>query len=198
MKLIIDDNVCQKHHLTPEEVMLSLAIRNTSDFNKVLNSLVEREVLVLQGNKYLVTQHWSDEIDEVLADSQGAIDTERLASLAQQMRECYPKGKMPGTVYFYRCNSREIILKLKKFFTVYGNYPDSRIIEATKKYIASYNGNYRYLPLLKYFILKNKRVQDEDGSSHIVEVSPLADYLENKEENSLVTATDDWLTTVRN
>lgn len=198
MKLIIDDKICQKHHLTPEEVMLSLAIRNTSDFNKVLNSLVNREVLVLQGNKYLVTQHWSDELDEILADSQGAIDSERLSSLAQQMRECYPKGKMPGTVYFYRCNSREIILKLKKFFTVYGNYPDSKIIEATKKYVASYNGNYRYLPLLKYFILKNKTVQDEDGSNHIVEVSPLADYLENKDDNNLVTASDDWLMTVRN
>lgn len=198
MKLIIDDKICQKHHLTPEEVMLSLAIRNTSDFNKVINSLVNREVLVLQGNRYLVTQHWSDEIDEILADSQGAIDSERLSSLAQQMRECYPKGKMPGTVYFYRCNSREIILKLKKFFTVYGNYPDNKIIEATKKYVASYNGNYRYLPLLKYFILKNKTVQDEDGSNHIVEVSPLADYLENKDDNNLVTATDDWLMTVRN
>lgn len=198
MKLIIDDKICQKHHLTPEEVMLSLAIRNTSDFNKVISNLVSREVLVLQGNKYLVTQRWSDELDEILADSQGAIDIERLSSLAQQMRECYPKGKMPGTAYFYRCNTREIILKLKKFLTVYGNYPDSEIIEATKKYVASYNGNYRYLPLLKYFILKNKTVQDEDGSNHIVEVSPLADYLENKEDNNLVTATDEWLMTVRN
>lgn len=46
--------------------------------------------------------------------------------------------------------------------------------------------------------MKNKKVMDEDGSYHVVEVSPLADFLENKEDNNVATASDDWLSTVRN
>ena len=46
--------------------------------------------------------------------------------------------------------------------------------------------------------MKNKKVMDEEGSYHVVEVSSLADFLENKEDNNVVTASDDWLSTVRN
>ena len=46
--------------------------------------------------------------------------------------------------------------------------------------------------------MKNKKVMDEEGSYHVVEVSPLADFLENKEDNNVVTASDDWLVEVRN
>lgn len=200
MKITIDEKECLKHKLTPEEVFTALAVRSSKDFQKTLDNLVNREVLTLAGgDKYMVTQRWSDELDEILCDSSGAIDDEdRLNNLAQKMRDCYPKGKMPGTVYYYRCNTREVVLKLKKFFNVYGNYTDDRIVDATKRFVASYNGNYKYLPLIKYFIMKNKTVMDEDGTSHISEVSPLADYLENKTDDNLVTASDDWLMTVRN
>ena len=114
------------------------------------------------------------------------------------MKVCFPEGKMPGTPYYYRCNRREIILKLKKFFSQYGNYKDEDIIDATKRFIASFNGNYKFLPLIKYFIMKNKTVADEDGANHIVECSPLADYLENKEDDNVVTASDEWLMNTRN
>ena len=90
------------------------------------------------------------------------------------------------------------MLKLKKFFKMYGNYTDDDIVDATKRFIASFNGNYKYLPLIKYFIIKNKKVMDEDDSYHVVEVSPLADFLENKEDNNVVTASDDWLVEIRN
>jgi hypothetical protein len=92
---------------------------------------------------------------------------------------------------------REVVLKLKKFFAQYGNYPDDKIIDATKRFVAAYNGNYRYLPLIKYFISKNKTVIDEDGTSHIQEVSELASYLENKETETRATS-DDWLMSARN
>jgi hypothetical protein len=63
--------------------------------------------------------------------------------------------------------------------------------------VASYQGNYRYLPLAKYFISKNKAVTDEDGKNHISEVSLLATYLENKEEGD-TNNSDDWLMSSRN
>lgn len=193
MKLVIDDKVCLKHHLTLEEFLIALAAKK--DIGKVIDNMVARGII----EDGTLTQQWSDEIDDILLNSSGGIDDEeRLSSLANKMKECFPKGKMPGTTYYYRCNAREIILKLKKFFEVYGNYPDERIIDATKRYIASFQGNYRYLPLIKYFIYKEKLKMGEDGMQHVFPESPLATYLENKEDNNLVTASDDWLMTVRN
>lgn len=199
MKITIDEKQCLKHHLTLPETLLSLVAGSTKDLSEILDNLVAREVLVQKEGKYFITQHWADEINEILCDSSGAIDDEeRLLNLAKQMRELYPGGKMPGTSYFYRCNNREVVLKLKKFFQLYGNYPDDRILDAEKRFVASFNGNYKYLPLLKYFIHKDKLKLGEDGAQHVSPESPLATYLENKEDNNLATASDDWLMTVRN
>lgn len=202
MKLTLDDKICLKHHLTLPEALVALAIRMTEKdlFTVTLSNLLDREVLVLDNKTadYYVTQPWSDVLDEIICDSSGGIDDEeRLLNLAKKMRECFPEGKMPGTPYYYRCNNREVVLKMKKFFLQYGNYPDDRIIDATKRFVASHRGDYRYLPLIKYFISKNKTVTDEDGKNHITEVSQLASYLENKEQVS-ESGGDDWLMTTRN
>lgn len=199
MKLIIDEKQCTKHHLTIPEVLLVLSIRNTQNFKASFDNLVDREVLVFKDSDYYVTSHWSDEVDELLADSMSETDDEeRLLNLAKKMRDAYPKGKMPGTAYYYSCNNREVILKLKKFFQLYGNYADDKILEAEKRFVASFNGNYKYLPLIKYFISKDKLKLGEDGQQHVSPESPLATYLENKEDTDLVTASDDWLSSVRN
>lgn len=200
MKLVIDDKQCLKHKLSPQEVLIAIAIRYSKDSIKsTIDNMLNREIIVSHEGKLSTTQHWDEEIDTILVDSAGAIDDEdRLNALADKMKQCFPEGKMPGTPYYYRCNKREIVLKLKKFFSQYGNYKDEDMVDATKRFVASFSGNYRYLPLIKYFIMKNKTVADEDGSNHIVECSPLADYLENKEDDNVVTASDEWLMNARN
>lgn len=192
MKITIDDKICLKHGLTPNEAMLALVIK-TGEMEEDISNMVARGILVDKG-EYLVTQRWSDVLDEILCNSQNSIEKsdEELLNLAQRMRECFPQGKMPGTPYYYRCNNSEVIKKLKKFFIQYGNYPDDDIVDACKRFVASFRGNYKYLPLVKYFISKLKDQEDEDGTIHKVEYSPLADYLENKEET--VTDTSDWNT----
>ena len=202
MKIIIDEKVCLKHSVTPYEVMLALAIRS-GEFEEDISNLAAREIIVKRGknNQYCVTQHWSDVLDEILCDSNKVTDRsdEQLLELAKQMRECYPEGKMPGTAFYYRCNNKEVMLKLKKFFVKYGNYSDEEIIAATKAFVASYRGDYHYLPLIKYFISKMKAVPDEEGNIHNVEYSSLADYLENRGNEEVGADTsDDWLVSSRN
>lgn len=198
MKVTIDSNVSLKKHLTFEEVLLALAIRRI-DLQATLENMVNRGVLVKDDEGYHLTQHWSDVVDEVILDSAGAVDNEeRLTNLAKEMQKLFPAGKMPGTPYYYKCNVREITLKLKKFFAVHGNYTDEQILDATKRFVSSFNGSYKYMPLIKYFITKNKTVQDEDGTNHVVEESQLATFLENKEDSNTVTASDDWLLNARN
>lgn len=200
MKIVIDSKQCLKNKLSPQEVLIALAIRSSKDdIKSIIDNLINRQVLSSHEGNLTTTQHWDEVIDTILVDSAGAIDDEeRLNALAEKMKLCFPEGKMPGTPYYYRCNRREIVLKLKKFFMQYGNYKDEDIVDATKRFVASFKGEYRYLPLIKYFIMKTKTIAGEDGVNHNMECSPLADYLENKEDENVVTASDEWLMNTRN
>lgn len=196
MKIIIDEKICTKHKMTVQEVLLALAFRmNNSDI--VIDNMLRREILINKGD-YLVTQHWSDVLDEILSDSSGSVEKsdEELLELTKQMRELYPQGKMKDrygrmTPYYYRCNNSEVVKKLKKFFTIFGNVPDEEILDATKRYVASFQGNYTGMRLIKYFILKDDVKPGENGN-HVEQISDLATFLENKESVEEVVNNDEW------
>ena len=189
MKITIDEKVCTKHKITPVEALFALAIRASENPQGELLNMENREILVRYKDVYKVTQHWSDVLDEILSDSSGKVEKsdEELLELAKQMRELYPQGKMKDrfgrpTPYYYRCNNGEVVKKLKKFFTIFGNVPDEDILDATKRYVASFQGNYTGMRLIKYFILKDDVKPSEDGTGHVEQISDLATFLENKEE----------------
>jgi hypothetical protein len=191
--------------MTVPEVLLALAIRAQGSTD-VLENMVNREILIRPNEKaplvtYLVTQHWSDILDEIIADSSGKIEKsdEELIQLAQKMRELYPQGKMKDrfgrmTPYYYRCNNAEVVRKLKKFFTVFGDVKDNDILDATRRYVASFQGNYTGMRLIKYFILKDDVKPSEDGAGHVEQISDLATFLENIEEGEEEGTNDDWTT----
>ena len=202
MQLSIDERQCSKYHLTPQQVLVALAMRSSEDFKALWKDLLDKEVIVKHGGQWMITQRWNDRVDDILMESTGkAENQERLTALAKRMREVYPDGKMPGTSYYYRCNVGEIVAKMKRFFLNYGNYTDDEIVEATERFAEANKGN-KYIPLLKYFISKQKTVRDEFGVGHIEEVSELASYLENRqqeEEGGGVAINDSsWLYTDRN
>lgn len=187
MKITIDGNICVKHKMTFLEALLTLAIRQ-GNIEDVIENMVNREILVKDAGQLKVTQHWSDVLDEILSDSSGSVEKsdEELLELAKQMRELYPQGKMKDrygrpTPYYYRCNNSEVVKKLKKFFTIFGNVSDEEILDATKRYVASFQGNYTGMRLIKYFILKDDVKPSEDGQGHVEQISDLATFLENKE-----------------
>lgn len=193
MKITIDEKVCTKHKMTLQEVLIALAIRNTDAFEEIPNML-KREILIEDKSEdwYKVTQHWSDVLDEIISDSSGTIEKtdEELLELAKQMREIYPQGKMKNrygqlTPYYYRCNNGEVVKKLKKFFSIYDDVSNEDILDATRRYVASFQGNYTNMRLIKYFILKDDVKPTEDGN-HVEQISDLATFLENKGEEDEV------------
>ena len=206
MKIVIDEKVCTKHKMTPVEVLFALAIRCSESPQGELLNMEKREILVRDDNTYKVTMHWSDVLDEIISDSSGKVEKsdEELLELAKQMRELYPQGKMKDrygrmTPYYYRCNNSEVVKKLKKFFTIFGDVSDEEIIDATKRYVASFQGNYTGMRLIKYFILKDDVKPSEDGTGHVEQISDLATFLENKEgEEEEVNNDDSWLMNVKN
>lgn len=209
MKTVLNEKICLKHNLTLQELLVALAVRG-GKVNEVVNNLVSREVIVERNGEYYITQHWNDVVDEILCDSaNNGIDLsdERLLVLAKRVQECFPVMKMRNaygqeTPFYYRCNKTEIKNKLKKFLTVYGDVPDDDIVDATKRYVATYaSKGYIGMRLAKYFIIKEDRKLHADEEMHVEEISDLATFLENKtdeEETADIVNGDDWIVNSRN
>lgn len=185
MKFTIDEDACKKVNLSIPELLMILIIRTGVNLTSLLKSMKEKQLLIeentLMGNSLLVTQRWSDLCDEAILSADNSVpDENRLNKLAKALMDIFPKGKKEGTSQYWKGNIREIILKLQKFFKLYGNkYTDEQIISATQRYVTSYNGNYQYMRVLKYFICKNERKIDSEGIGYTEEVSDLAAYIEN-------------------
>ena len=185
MKYCIDENVAKRHHLSINELLGLMLFKNGCNPQQLINRMLERELIVqdMFGN-YLLTTHWDDELQKVLLESDAEIPKDNdLNYLVGQLREIFPKGIKTGSAA-WRGNKREITLRLQKFFKIYDKYTDEEIIDATKKYVESFNGNYTYMRILKYFILKDEVKVGEDGVRYIEQVSELANFLENEMEQS--------------
>lgn len=209
MKTVLNEKICLKHKLTLQELLVALAVRG-GKVNEVVDNLISREVIVERNGEYYITQHWNDVVDEILCDSTSNgvdLSDERLLSLAKRVQECFPVMKMRNaygqdTPFYYRCNKTEIKNKLKKFLTVYGDVPDDDIVNATKRYVATYaSKGYVGMRLAKYFIIKEDRKLHADEEMHVEEISDLATFLENKTDEGETTDIvngDDWLVNSRN
>lgn len=204
MKLNINEKLCKEQKLTIPQLLFAMAVKSSvKGFDKEMQEMFDREIVVSRDNSLYLTPHWADIVDEILLNSTEIADYEEwYNTLAKNLAKTFPQGKMPGTAYYYKCNTKEIVLKLKKFFASHTEYKPSeqlaeRIVEAGKKYNRDMDLNPRYRVLAKYFVLKNKAVVDEDGYCHPEEQSILASYLENEGDEGVATD-DNWLVNSRN
>lgn len=116
---------------------------------------------------------------------------ENFENIAQNLRELFPKGRKPGTSLMWRGSEYEVVKKLKtlkkklgKFFT------EEEIINAAKRYIQSFNGNYTYMRTLPYFILKQEAI-----NGVVEEKSELLSYIENSDGDN--TTNSEWTAELR-
>ncbi len=193
MKLTIDQTILDKNGLTLEEFLVLYLNAKDVDIGKVSQSLVAKGLAdkdLFSEGKLIVSDKVKDLISTVIIDSdKNVIDKdEKFTSLASELREIYPAGRKEGTSYMWRGTTAEIAKKLKTLVVKYG-YSFSRedVIKATKEYVSSFNGNYRYMQLLKYFILKS--VKDADDNVDIK--SELMSLIENS--GQLDAQRDDWV-----
>lgn len=197
MKITIDEKVCTKHKMTDQEVLIALAVR-AGKYEEVIQNMLNREILVEDDGQLKITQHWSDVVDEVLCDSGSSVSDKRLSHLAEEIQNCFPSGfkmdERTGTKYYHKSNKLAIKQALKRFIFYFGDYSDEDIIDAAKRYVASFRGNYRYpFQMANYFVCKDLRTRGGDITS------PLATFLENKESGEEDENNDDsWLMTSRN
>lgn len=198
MKITLNDNVCKEKGIKLDEILLILLVNRKGNIDEAVKDALEKEIIVhnpsSEGN-YLITQRWWDLCMSTIlsADDDVPGDT-RLDKLVDKLMAIYPKGKKEGTTIYWRGNRKDVKLKLQKFFKLYGNkYTDDQIINATKKYVESFNGNYSYMRILIYFIWKATKKIDTEGKGYIEETSDLASYIENEGQES----NNNWMNELR-
>lgn len=190
--------------LTPAEISLLLFFNYENPSAQVINDLMDKgflkrtsiQEITKTGVKYRLTIEGQNVLSSCLVNSDKPkdinIDNERLSNLAKGLKEIFPKGKKEGTNSYWTEGNALIIKRLKLFFKKYGDiYTDEQILQAAQSYVDSFNGNYRFMRLLKYFIFK-----EEKGADNAVEsTSDLINLIEHVgEENSI---SDNWRDNVR-
>lgn len=131
-----------------------------------------------------------DFVNGVLEKSLITSDTKDLKELASKLKSIFPKGSKDGTNTPWADGVALIEKRLKIFFKKYGEYPYEDIIKATQKYVDSFNGNYRLMRTLRYFIWKESRgaAGDVESTSDLLTFLERADDVENLR--------DDWTSTI--
>lgn len=112
----------------------------------------------------------------------------RCNALALKLMELYPQGNKPGTSLKWKGSQKGVAEKLQKVIQEGCEFTDEEAIEATKAYIASFNGIYTRMRILPYFIRKNELVGGEVEKRRDF-VSYVEDIQRNPQQTSLK---QDW------
>ena len=160
MSITIDDKILEQYNLTVEEFLTLYICSKDYNIKELLDTVIAKgyaSIDVFDVNKAVVSDNIKDLIANIIINSDKKIinkDKDFLL-LANKMRELFPSGKKPGTNYSWKDSAIVISQKLKVLVAKYGcSFTEEEALEATKKYIESFNGDYTYMQLLKYFILK--------------------------------------------
>lgn len=199
MTICLSKEGCQKNNISLAEALLMLAIHNNADLDAAQKELIKKGYMtanrddLFQQVGWRLTNKGTEVIDSVIVDSDKKQEpNDRLAQLATRLKEIFPKGKKDDTNYYWADGVALIVRRLELFFKKYGNtYTDEQIIQATRKYVEGFNGNYTYMRLLKYFIFKEKvgAAGEVEGDSELIS------YIENAGQEE--TLRNDWATTLR-
>lgn len=195
MVVSINEDICKKNGISLEEILAILLVKSGVNIPELFQSMTDKSMLVKDMfNGYMVTQRWDDVVSNVILDSdKNPPDIERIEELALKLAAIFPKEKKAGTCHYFRGNKKDNVLRLKKFFKLYGSYTDEQILNAAKKYVQSFNGNYSYMRILKYFIWKDEVKINSEGEKYIDETSDLANWIENEGQQE----ERDWTTTLK-
>lgn len=192
MRIIIKEEVCHNNHITLSELAILLAYYGGTFNSKIYERLKNKGYLqeqLLGG--YTITEEGNKLLRQIVDNSLDKVNKKRLENLAEKLKEIYPKGKKEGTTYMWRGTTAEIVRKLQTLIEKYNfDFTDEEAIEATKYYVESFKGDYRYMQLLKYFLLKTAK--DADGNIEIK--SEFMSIISNK--GQLEEERKDWLSTI--
>lgn len=196
MKLTVDEYILDKYNLSLNEFLVLYLSANSVNIKSCMESLIQKGLAykdMFYENSIVVSNNIKDTVSSIIIESdKNIIDKDQqFTDLANKLRELYPAGRKEGTTYMWRGTTAEIAKKLKTLVVKYGySFTEEQVIKATKEYINSFNGNYKRMRLLKYFILKSEK----DADDNVNVISELMSFIEN--EGQLDSERNDWMSTM--
>lgn len=161
MTITVADKILDKYNLSIEEFLILYICSKEYDIKELIDTIIAKgyaDKNLYNPNTAIVSNNVKEIISSVIIDSDKAVidKEEDYLKVAKKMQEIFPKGKKEGTTYAWRDCTAVIAKKLKTLVVKFDfKFTEEEALNATKKYVESFNGNYKFMQLLKYFILKN-------------------------------------------
>ena len=191
MNISISDEVLSKWGLSIQEFLFLLFRVKEGDINECISSLIRKgwvDKNLFDATKVVISNNRKEDIATILVDSEKVETKLEFEELADKLREIFPKGKKPGTTYMWRDTTAVIAKKLKILVTKYNcKFAEEQAIKATQAYVNSFGGNYKYMQLLKYFILKTPT----NASGDVELRSDFMSYVDNEGHEEQLR--EDWM-----
>lgn len=200
MKLCFDVKECEKLKI-PVDTALYIAslyldkLISSNTFQDVCaRGLIEFDGFDLRREPInaRLTQTGVDIIESIFLNSEFHLsnsEEDRFDKLAKKMQEVFPEGRKPGTKLMWRDSQPIIAKRLKAIVKKYkAVFTDEQAIEATKKYVESFNGDYQFMQVLKYFISKRNLTTGDETSQFL-------SYIENAGHEDV--SNESWMDSVR-
>lgn len=203
MKAVIDTEKCAELGITPDVALYLASLyfehcitRDT--FNEVCKKgfIVYDEFRAGFPVNGRITQTGVDVVESLFLNSEivqvvkeDGREQDRFMVLADKLRELYPQGRKQGTNLQWRDSTVMICKRLKALVKKYGvSFTDEEAVAATRRYVDSFHGDYRFMQVLRYFLWKDDRIKGE-------EVSQFLSYLQNEDDGQ--DNNSDWNTVLR-
>jgi hypothetical protein len=194
MNISISEEVLSKWNLSIQEFLFLLFSVKEGDINECVSSLIQKGWVnknLFDPTKVVISNNRKEDIATILVDSEKVETKLEFEDLADKLREIFPKGKKPGTTYMWRDTTAVIAKKLKILVTKYNcKFTEEQAIKATQAYVNSFGGNYKYMQLLKYFILKTPT----NASGDVELRSDFMSYIDNEGHEEQLR--EDWMSTM--
>lgn len=176
MNIFINEAMLEKYNLSLAEALILI----TSEIAEKNNTTLDYILRVMKLKNYILSDGSLNplclNIVKGLSKSNAPNKINKIdLSFIKSLQNIFPKGKKEGTNIYWRGNSSEVRKKLEVFIAKNPHITKDDILDATKRYVQSFNGNYSYMRTLKYFILKN-----ENKNGEINYTSDLLTFIENK------------------
>lgn len=182
MTITVADKILDKYNLSIEEFLILYICSKEYDIKELIDTIIAKgyaDKNLYNPNTAIVSNNVKEIISSVIIDSDKAVinKEEDYLRVAKKMQEIFPKGRKEGTTYAWRDCTAVIAKKLKTLVVKFDfKFTEEEALNATKKYVESFNGNYKFMQLLKYFILKNDTTTGDIKSEFM-------SLIENKEDN---------------
>lgn len=176
MNIFINEAMLEKYNLSLAEALIliasEIAEKNNTTLDYILRVMKLKNYILSDGNLNPLCSN----ILKGLSKGNTHNKVEKIdLSFIKSLQNIFPEGKKEGTNIYWRGNSSEVRKKLEVFVAKNPHITKDDILDATKRYVKSFNGNYSYMRTLKYFILKN-----ENKNVEINYTSDLLTFIENK------------------